>query len=384
MSCGMFHGGLNQTSVDRGLELRALIAAVILADNDPRRENRLIVAVQHQPLVGNVDPDAVRRQPPRQPAFAFEVYLDLAQAGRRGLAADRGARAKISAKPGAAPGRSASSAPALRSPPRDRGCRWRRRARQRHRSARAPEPRHLFGARPAWPRAPARRHRTGRRSTATVPGQAAAMLPATAADSRETVQGRGHDRRRATRHSSVSPPAPAGSSRPARSHGARRSVAATRRSAVHPRRPTRARCRSVRRAWCRLTSPWRTSPVRRTVPNTRAIGRLLVRRPTGRLGGCTSCAERDRADGDRSDACHEGSRQEAAGWKQDRLPRPCDPERLGMSCRCPVTVVCLGGSIFLPSDGTRTGLRRLSLLSVPRRALVVCERPICGGTDVRL
>jgi hypothetical protein len=35
-----------------------------------------------------------------------------------------------------------------------------------------------------------------------------------------------------------------------------------------------------------------------------------------------------------------------------------------------ITVVRLGGSIFLPSDGNPTGLRRLSLLSVTLRALV--------------
>ena len=102
MSCGMFHGGLNKTPSIVGLELRALIAQLILADNDPRRENRLIVAVQHDPFVGNVDPDAVRRQLPRQPAFAFEVYLDRAQAGRRGLAAAGVPDAIDSAKPGAA------------------------------------------------------------------------------------------------------------------------------------------------------------------------------------------------------------------------------------------------------------------------------------------
>ena len=95
MSFGMIPRRVEQNAVDRGLELRALIAPVVLADNDPRGENRLIVAVQHQPLVGDVDPDAVRRQPPRQPAFAFEVHLDLAQAGRRlRLAADRDARAR--------------------------------------------------------------------------------------------------------------------------------------------------------------------------------------------------------------------------------------------------------------------------------------------------
>ena len=49
----------------------------------------------HQPGVGSVDPDAVRRQSPRQPAFAFEVYRKLAHAGRRGLAAGRGARARL-------------------------------------------------------------------------------------------------------------------------------------------------------------------------------------------------------------------------------------------------------------------------------------------------
>src|SRR6266481_278500 len=84
---------VEQNSVDGGAELRALIGLAILADNDPRRENRPIGAVQHQPGVGSVDPDAFRRQPPRQPALAFKVYLDLAQAVRRGLVAVRGARA---------------------------------------------------------------------------------------------------------------------------------------------------------------------------------------------------------------------------------------------------------------------------------------------------
>ncbi len=95
MSLGMFQGGLNQKSFDRGLELRALVAAVVLADNDPRGEDRLIVAVQHQLPVGHVDPDAVRRQAPRQPAFAFEIHLKCTQAGRLGLAADRAARAEV-------------------------------------------------------------------------------------------------------------------------------------------------------------------------------------------------------------------------------------------------------------------------------------------------
>ena len=200
MSCGTFQGGLNQSSVDRGLELRALVASLGHADNDPRGKNRLIVAVQYQPPVGDVDPDAVRRQPPRQPAFAFEIYPDLAQA-----ASSR----SYPAKPGAASGRSASPAPVLRSPPRDRGWQWRRRARQRHRQALASKSRHLFGAPPARPRAPARRHRTGRRSTAAVPVQAPAMSPATAASLREgTVQGRGHDCRRARSHPSVNSLAP--------------------------------------------------------------------------------------------------------------------------------------------------------------------------------
>ena len=116
-------------------------------------------------------------------------------------------------------------------------------------TALASKSRHLFGAPPARPRAPARRHRTGRHSTAAVPVRAPAMSPATAASLRErTVQGRGHDCRRARSHPSVNSLAPAGSPRRAQSRGARRSVGAIRRSAVH-RRPTWARPRSARRVW---------------------------------------------------------------------------------------------------------------------------------------
>src|SRR5437016_7214783 len=69
---------VEQNSVDCDAEFRALIGLAILADNDPRRENRPIGAVQHQTGIGNIDPDVFRRQPPRQPALAFKVYLDLA------------------------------------------------------------------------------------------------------------------------------------------------------------------------------------------------------------------------------------------------------------------------------------------------------------------
>ena len=71
-------GRVEQNCVDCDAECRGLIGLPILADNDPRRENRPIGAVQHQTGIGNIDPDVFRRQPPRQPALAFKVYLDLA------------------------------------------------------------------------------------------------------------------------------------------------------------------------------------------------------------------------------------------------------------------------------------------------------------------
>src|SRR5262249_43244434 len=83
-------GGVEHDSVDRGAELRALIALDILADNDPRGENRPIGAIKYQLCVGNVDPDTVRWQPPRQPALAFKVYLNLVQAVRGGFVAGPG------------------------------------------------------------------------------------------------------------------------------------------------------------------------------------------------------------------------------------------------------------------------------------------------------
>src|SRR6516165_12837592 len=84
---------IKQNSIDRGPEIRALIAPLMLADNDPRREDRPIDAIKYQSGVGSVDPNAFRRQPPRQPALALQVYLNLAQAVRRGLFAGRCARA---------------------------------------------------------------------------------------------------------------------------------------------------------------------------------------------------------------------------------------------------------------------------------------------------
>src|SRR6516225_10500171 len=83
---------VEQNSIHRDAELRGLIAPLILADNDPGRENRPIGTIKYQLGVGSVDPDAFRRQLPRQPALALKVYLNLAQAVRRSLVAGRGAR----------------------------------------------------------------------------------------------------------------------------------------------------------------------------------------------------------------------------------------------------------------------------------------------------
>ena len=74
------------------MKLRRLIALDILTNHNPRRENRLAGAVEYQPLVGNIDPDALHRHWPRQPACAFEVDFDLAQASCRGLIAGHGTR----------------------------------------------------------------------------------------------------------------------------------------------------------------------------------------------------------------------------------------------------------------------------------------------------
>src|ERR1051325_4479002 len=84
-------GRVEQHAVDRGAELRGLIAPLGLPDNDAGGEYRPVGAIHYQPGVGSVDPDPFRRQPPWQPALAFKVYLDLAQAVRRRLVARRGA-----------------------------------------------------------------------------------------------------------------------------------------------------------------------------------------------------------------------------------------------------------------------------------------------------
>src|SRR5882757_7982203 len=49
-------------------------------------------------------------------------------------------------------------------------------------------------------------------------------------------------------------------------------------------------------------------------------------------------------------------------------------------CRCHVTVVCLGGSIFLPSDGNPKGPS--TVISAVGHSPSVSKVPISGGTDV--
>ena len=88
-------GRVEENRVDGGAKLRALMLRAILADDDPRRESRLAGAIQDQPFGSDVDPDAVRRQWPRQPALAFKVHHDRAQKLGRGGLACRGARAVL-------------------------------------------------------------------------------------------------------------------------------------------------------------------------------------------------------------------------------------------------------------------------------------------------
>ena len=69
---------VEQCGFDPGIEFGALLALRRFAHHYARDENRTVIAVEHELLIGHIHPDTIRWQVSWQPALAFKIRLNQA------------------------------------------------------------------------------------------------------------------------------------------------------------------------------------------------------------------------------------------------------------------------------------------------------------------